>query len=327
MHPPRGIAVGPDGNVYFTDFVDGRILILSPGGELRTHPGTAVRVMGLEEGKLKAPHVLAIGPNGHVYFANDADYMIQRITPGGDIVRVAGVGAPGHDDGPALQATFTDLQGGIDFDNLGNLYITDGDRLRRVTPDGRVETVARDFGGLHMGDVAAAAAGAVYVADPVNHCVWRVEGDSKTVVDDDFDQPVAVDVHGGALFIVDFGRGHVYRIADGTRTRLGASYDFKSPSGLAVTADGAVYVMDDADRSGRGRREDYNRVARIVRINADDSVDVVIDPGGPGKPISPYRPEVSGSRVPVIVGGTIMALSFAALAIFFWRNRRRLTAS
>ena len=53
----------------------------------------------------------------------------------------------------------------------------------------------------------------------------------------------------------------------------------------------------------------------------------MIDPGGPGKPISPYRPQVSDSQVPVIVGGTIMALSIAGLAIFFWRNRRRLTAS
>lgn len=325
LHPPGGIEVGPDGHIYFVDFVDGRILILSPDGALRTHPGTGVRVMGIEEGRLRRPHVLAIGPNGHVYFANDSDYVVRRVTPGGDIEIVAGAGTAGHDDGPALEATFTDLQGGIDFDNLGNLYITDGTLLRRLTYDGRVETVARDFGDLHFGDIAAAAAGAVYVADPVNHCVWRVEGSERAVFSDDFEQPVAVAV-GDAVYVADFGRRHIYKIADGVQTRIGASYEFKSPSGVAVAPGGTVYVMDDADRSGRGVREDYNRVARIVRIRADDVVEVVIDPGGPGKPISPYRPEVSGSRVPVVVGGAIMALSIAGLAIFLWRNRRRLTS-
>ena len=74
---------------------------------------------------------------------------VRRIQQDGTLLTVAGnpedrsEGYSG-DGGPATQALFTLLTGPLAFDGTGNLYILDvnNDRVRRVAPDGTVQTIA-----------------------------------------------------------------------------------------------------------------------------------------------------------------------------------------
>src|SRR5438876_7917893 len=114
--------------------------------------------------------------------------------PKGTITTVAGTGSPGFsgDNGPATQAQ---LSGPFDlaFDAAGNLYIVDADndRVRKVSPDGTITTVAGTgqpgFAGdngkatdaqlkLRVG-VVADGAGDLFIADLSNHRVRKVTPD------------------------------------------------------------------------------------------------------------------------------------------------------
>ena len=55
---------------------------------------------------------------------------------------VAGSGKQGMGDGPALQAEFDEPQGLCTDPTSGVIYILDGNRVRKLTPDGQVQTVA-----------------------------------------------------------------------------------------------------------------------------------------------------------------------------------------
>lgn len=105
------------------------------------------------------------------------------------IVRVAGPGS-GNDGGPAegaeLRAPF-----GVVFDRAGAMYIVEltGQRVRKVSPDGVITTIAgtgrkgssgdggpateAEFNGPHS--LAIAPNGDLYIADTWNNCVRRIE--------------------------------------------------------------------------------------------------------------------------------------------------------
>jgi DNA-binding beta-propeller fold protein YncE len=116
---------------------------------------------------------------------------IRKITPDGIITTVAGPGSRGipADGGPAASASF-ELGFGVQLavDSMGNLYITDGHRIRRIGVDGIVTTFAgtseRGFSGdggpaeaarfINPLGVVVNPAGDVYISDTGNHRIRRV---------------------------------------------------------------------------------------------------------------------------------------------------------
>src|SRR6185295_11784177 len=62
----------------------------------------------------------------------------------GQVITIAGAGSPGNQDGPAKTATFSDLFGRA-VDHRGNVIVADAgqsNRIRRITQDGNVKTIA-----------------------------------------------------------------------------------------------------------------------------------------------------------------------------------------
>ncbi|WP_437835764.1 hypothetical protein [Sorangium sp. So ce1153] len=95
--------------------------------------------------KLDAPRGLALGPDGRLRIAEQGGPRVRRGTPDGTIATVAGTGAVGYsgDGGPATLATLTSpFSIAVGFD--GSVYIADrgNHSVRRVAPDGIIDTVA-----------------------------------------------------------------------------------------------------------------------------------------------------------------------------------------
>jgi uncharacterized protein (TIGR03437 family) len=87
---------------------------------------------------------LAADAQGNVYAAS-SDNTIIKVTPAGGSTIVAGTGLAGFsgDNGPATSAQLNNPEA-LALDSAGNIYISDNGntRIRKVTPDGIISTVA-----------------------------------------------------------------------------------------------------------------------------------------------------------------------------------------
>ncbi|MBF0138028.1 MAG: hypothetical protein HQL65_17485, partial [Magnetococcales bacterium] len=153
---PQGIAVGPDGSIYFTENPDtahNRVRRIGPDGIVTTFAGTGVAGFSGDGGpataaKLNMPQGLAVGPDGSVYIADEENYRVRRVDPNGIITTFAGKGRTGGwyfagDNGPAVEAYLT-VPSDVAVSSDGTVYIADSYnfRIRKVTPDGIITTVA-----------------------------------------------------------------------------------------------------------------------------------------------------------------------------------------
>ena len=82
----------------------------------------------------------AVAPDGTVYLSYPAQLM--AISPAGILRNIAGTGVPGFsgDGQPAVKAQI--YGGSISLDAAGNLYLADQNRIRVITTDGVIRTIA-----------------------------------------------------------------------------------------------------------------------------------------------------------------------------------------
>jgi sugar lactone lactonase YvrE len=135
-----GIAWDSAGNVVFSEASTNVIRRIRTDGTIETVAGTGVAGSAGDGGP--ATKALLNGPAsprydaaGNLYFADNANYRIRRIDPGGTITTVAGDGIrfeQGMDsEGPA---TIRSLGGIADIavDGAGNVYFSEDGRIRRL---------------------------------------------------------------------------------------------------------------------------------------------------------------------------------------------------
>ena len=93
-----GIAMGPDGNLYVTDYGSQAVRRVTPAGVVSTFAGNGTR--GYAEGTgpaatFDSPAGLAFAPNGDLLVADYGNHRIRRITPAGQVSTLAGNGHAG----------------------------------------------------------------------------------------------------------------------------------------------------------------------------------------------------------------------------------------
>jgi hypothetical protein len=153
---PWGIAIDAAGNVFFADNANDRVRKVSPDGIITTVAGTGVEGFSGDGGpatkaRLQNPLGLALDGAGNLYLSQWAQNRVRKVSPDGIITTVAGSGpttdgAPGDyagDGGPATKARLYYPEG-LAVDAAGNLFIADtgNHRIRKVSPDGTISTVA-----------------------------------------------------------------------------------------------------------------------------------------------------------------------------------------
>lgn len=149
--------IGPDDSVYFTDLqnytLGYRIRKITPAGIITTVvgggvPGNEADGMSATAGWYQLGSGFLVDPNGTIYF--DADYAggtIRAADPSGVLRTIVGGGLGfAGDGGPAISAKIgsgTIFRQRLAMGKDGSLFIADPQnrRIRRVTPNGRIDTV------------------------------------------------------------------------------------------------------------------------------------------------------------------------------------------
>jgi streptogramin lyase len=92
---PTAVTTDGSGNVYVADSDNNAIRRISPAGEVTTLAGNGQAGMADGSGgaaRFRSPRFIAAGPDGSVYVADTGNVAIRRISPGGIVSTLAGVG-------------------------------------------------------------------------------------------------------------------------------------------------------------------------------------------------------------------------------------------
>jgi sugar lactone lactonase YvrE len=225
---PNSAPVDAAGNRFITDCGNDRVWKMDPAGIVTT------------VAHLACPQQLAVDPMGNLYTAELFAHRIRKVDPAGKVTTVTGSGHPADgrgDGGLAVDARLYTPEG-VALDHGGSLYISDfpDGRVRRISPDGKIITVAgggQPADGVGDGGMATDA---------------RLDGPSYIVLD-----------HGGNLFIAEnrgerirkvspagiistvAGNGQIGRTGDG-----GPAVDapLNSPESVAVDRAGNLYFTE-----------------------------------------------------------------------------------
>ncbi|MFN0167625.1 MAG: hypothetical protein ACKV22_14455 [Bryobacteraceae bacterium] len=350
LNLPYGIAVDGTGTLYIADFGNRRVRRVTADGVIRTIAGSGENGSGGDgrpatDAQLSAPRNVALDSQGNLYISDFAANRIRRVTVTGVMSTLAGTGVCGSDPEPvpAAQAQFCG-PAGLVTDAAGALLVADsgGNRIRRVSA-GAVSNVfglAPDGAPLIFTPtgVALDTFGSLYIAEAGRRRVWRIEpgggvrqiagADSSGALRSlDAARDVAVDSL-GAVYIAD-GRRIRRLAADGTAGTVAGDGTFgfrgdgapalqsqlNQPSGVAVGADGSIYIADELNH--RVRRVAPSGIISTVagtgspgfgldgRTPTETPIasptGVTIDPGG-----SLWFAERTGHRVRRITSGGIM---------------------
>ena len=227
---PQGVATDAAGNVYVADANNNKIRKITPAGEVSTLAGST---QGYTDGsgdtaQFHAPISVATDAADNLYVGDVHNNIIRKITPTGEVSTLAGSTA-GFADGTG--AAQFDQPWGVSTDTAGNVYVADANnnKIRKITPEGVVSTLAGSIQGYADGNGAAAkfflprgvatdTAGNVYVADTSISKIRKIS----------------------SAGVVSTLAGSTQGFADGT----GAAAQFNQPFGLTTDAAGNVYVAD-----------------------------------------------------------------------------------
>jgi DNA-binding beta-propeller fold protein YncE len=191
---PAGVATADDGTVYVSDTGNHCVRFVRDATiETLVGDGTAGMDDGAGHVRLNRPQHVRVDAERHrLLVADSGNHVVRAIDLGThEVTIVAGTGEDGSDGdgGPATSARLSQPYGvAVDLD--GGLLIADlgANRLRRVAPDGTIDTIAGTGDKAFSGDGGPAAAaalagpsdvlvgpdGAIYVADMFNGVVRRI---------------------------------------------------------------------------------------------------------------------------------------------------------
>lgn len=283
----------------------GGLLVLLPGSTTTVAgvPGTPYQGYYTGDGPatseyLHTPSAAAVDAVGNLYFTDEGNNIVRKVSPDGQMTTVAGVqydasvsGYQFDGDGGVATSAHLAAPSSVAIDSAGDLYIADTQNsvVRKVTPDGIIHTViGKGQMPGHNADqsyaptvqlsypkgVAVDAAGNLYVADTGNNLVRKIDPALSQY-------PIA---------------GKYIASSPAPQNGVATDVALKSPTGLAVGPDGSVYIADTG----------YNVVQKV-----DASGNITIVAGGG----STIADEVYGTQAQLDQPGQ-MAID-AAGALYF----------
>jgi hypothetical protein len=290
LHYPVGVSAF-DGTVYVSNTGANLVAALANGnttavaGSLSAYGehgdgGQAVNA------SLFHPGGTAEDAKGDIFIADSGDNVVREVTPAGVIRRIAGsgiagLGYAGPSGFPAALSSLDHPQN-VAVNAQGDVFIADtyNNRIVKVTPQGKVVTVAGDGVAGYSGDrrlaafaelneptgLAVDAEGNLYLADSADNVIRRVDAKTGiiTTVAGDYAAGKASDGLGG--FSGDGGPA--------------TSAQLNDPQGVAVDGAGDLFISDT-----------FNNAVREVTPNGTIStaVNSSAQPGGETSGVAPTK--------------------------------------
>jgi hypothetical protein len=224
---------------------------------------------------LHSPAGMAVDAADNLYIADSFNNRIRMVDTNGIIHTVAGNGTAGYsgDGGPATQAEL-DTPNGVAIDSQGNVYIADtgqfsinpstlsGNRIRKVTPDGVITTIAGNgVGGYNADGIPAIAAtvngpygvaldssGNLFVADTFNSRIRKIDMSGVT--------PIISTVAGNGTAGFSGNGGPA------------TSAELEYPSGVSVDGKGEIAIADP-----------YYSVQRVRMVDTSGNINTIAGNG------------------------------------------------
>lgn len=198
-------------------------------------------VYGVKDGKGTDAHLgycrgMALDREGSIYVCDMYNQNIRKITSDGIVTKIAGSGTWGYKDGPAKEAQFM-YPNSIAVDDALNLYVCEiYGRIRKISSNGVVSTLAGQYGWGYRDGPGAQA----YFYHPYGICVNR---SGRTVY--------VADLHSHRIRAISTQDGVVSTFAGigswGTEFKSGVprlQASIRYPYGIAIDKNDSLYVLE-----------------------------------------------------------------------------------
>lgn len=270
--PSQNVLLLGNGDVQY--LADPVIRTMAGGGSSLGDGGQA------KNSRLAGPNGIAFDAQGNLYVADSRAHRVRKISANGTISTVAGTGTKGS-SGDGGQATLASLNYPADIavDSAGNLYIADTEnhKIRRVSVDGIIQTIAGLGSSGFAGDGGSAASAKLNYPSGVS-----VDANGNVYIADTFNQRIRRIGTNGHINTVA-GKGSIGSGGD-QGPALKASIAF--PRGVEVDASGILYIADTY--SSKVRRVDLDGVITTVAGTGSQGFS---GDGGAGTSAKLFNPE------------------------------------
>ncbi|MEP6961832.1 MAG: NHL repeat-containing protein, partial [Acidobacteriota bacterium] len=282
LYPLYG-ALDASGNYYVREY--GRIRKIDEDGAIHTVAGSGVYTANLPTGDggpalsatITSFGSFVLSASGEIFIAEPLAHRIRKVDRAGIITTVAGTGTPGFsgDGGPAAAAQINN-PAALALDNSGTLYFGDlgNGRIRKMTPDGIVSTVAT----AAADSLGFDASGRLLYSGPAAPQILRLNasgpptliagstavgfaGDGGPALAAQFRLSLSFAADAQSLFIADSLNFRVRKVdAGGVVSTVAGTGDARfvgdgsaplstplfNPVGLAVDANGSLYIGESS---------------------------------------------------------------------------------
>lgn len=196
---PQSIWVQPTGDYYAVDaashliyhgkgFAQPSIIGKNSGLDVYGLPLGGYLDIGTKDAMFNAPQDVVVGRDGTIYISDANNHSVRKVIDG-VVYTHAGTGKAGFRDGSKTEAQFY-APSGLAIDTHDNLYVADtlNHRIRKITPDGQVTTIAgaSDSGYIdgstsaarfnEPADIAINEQGQLFVSDSGNQVIRLIAG-------------------------------------------------------------------------------------------------------------------------------------------------------
>ena len=247
----RNIKADNKGNIYLIKEIRNLLKIDSTGNIVNILGTNAPSNLRADSISI-VPNEVAIGKSGNIYFADNNSHVIRKINQDGLITTIAGTpGVPGFtgDGGPAINALINGPRG-ITVDNEENIYFSGNYRIRKISKEGIISTIAGNGTNGNSGDNGNALNATL--GDIRNIII----DNNKNIYYSDIQYHVIKRISNGIITTIA-GSGVSGFSGDGGPA---TSAQFSSPQGIAFNKDGELLI---ADRNNRRIRK-INKSGIIV---------------------------------------------------------------
>ncbi|MBN1284275.1 MAG: TIGR03663 family protein [Anaerolineae bacterium] len=268
---PRGLDIGPDGNLYVVDTKNSRVVVLGPGGEVvRAFGGVdpeATEGAPARAGYFLEPWGVAVAGDGTIFVADTWNHRVQVFSPEGELIRTWGhrgdLDDPEGFYGPREVAVTDDQVFVVDTGNkVVRVYDWEGNWQRDIGSGGSEPGRLEEPVGVALYD------GSLAVADTWNRRVqvfdmsgaylkhWSLSawynmasahssGNLPFLTLDDRGNVYIADPDTCRILVYDIAGNYRYNFGRCSTAPVALS-DFGALAGMAMTGDYQLYVVDAA---------------------------------------------------------------------------------